>query len=318
MDLADEHQANSMDIFAFLSREAERMLRRSAGLSVPQSVFCGSRLAIPCPGTGPLRRRSTPPLHSAARPTSSSRHKKRWRGAPSCGSAGELAAASIPTSSSATAKFPRLAAAPPMPSSARCSEATPEELEERLRFFARQIKSSRKTSLLYFSSEQMQRIKQMEENYERLFYCRPPSPTPSHMLLLLSSPRHVSRELLQLSPRHVSGELLKLSPRHVSRELLQLSPHHVSKLLLLLQNSPRQVYSLLQSFRRGPWAGCLHFLVVFRRSPRAGCLHFLAMFRRGPRAGCLHDQVLSTSLVSSGGCSRNSGLTHSLTHHSLG
>ncbi|KAK5613450.1 hypothetical protein CRENBAI_021640 [Crenichthys baileyi] len=47
------------------------------------------------------------------------------------------ATASKPTSSSATAKFPRLAATLPMPSSARCSEATPEELEERLKFFAR-------------------------------------------------------------------------------------------------------------------------------------------------------------------------------------
>ncbi|KAK5613339.1 hypothetical protein CRENBAI_023513 [Crenichthys baileyi] len=68
-----------------------------------------------------------------------------------------------------------------MPSSlAWCSEATPDELEQ---LFTCQIKSFRKTSLLYFSPEQMQRIKHMEENYKtavRLFYCRPPSPTPSH------------------------------------------------------------------------------------------------------------------------------------------
>ncbi|KAK5611680.1 hypothetical protein CRENBAI_012282 [Crenichthys baileyi] len=49
MDLADEHQVSSMDIFTFLYREAEKMLRRFAGLSVPQSAFDGSRLAIPCP-----------------------------------------------------------------------------------------------------------------------------------------------------------------------------------------------------------------------------------------------------------------------------
>ncbi|KAK5621680.1 hypothetical protein CRENBAI_022065 [Crenichthys baileyi] len=66
---------------------------------------------------------------------------------------------------------------------ARCYEATPEELEERLRFFARQIKSFKKKGFLCFSPEQMQSIKQMEEDYEtavRLFYCRPPSPAPSH------------------------------------------------------------------------------------------------------------------------------------------
>ncbi|KAK5600715.1 hypothetical protein CRENBAI_011743, partial [Crenichthys baileyi] len=65
-----------------------------------------------------------------------------------------------------------------MPSSARCSEATPEELEERLRFFARQIKSFRRTSLMYSSPELMERIRQMERDYEtavRQFYCRPPS-----------------------------------------------------------------------------------------------------------------------------------------------
>ncbi|KAK5617650.1 hypothetical protein CRENBAI_002269 [Crenichthys baileyi] len=108
----------------------------------------------------------------AEKPTYSSRHKKRRHGAPSCFSAGEeecpmaaavtsgalvslpadvRAAASNPVSSSATALSPRLAPAPPMPSSlapVRCSVATPDELEERLRFFARQIKSFRRTSLL--------------------------------------------------------------------------------------------------------------------------------------------------------------------------
>ncbi|KAK5600775.1 hypothetical protein CRENBAI_010318 [Crenichthys baileyi] len=93
MDLADEHQASSMDLFTFLSREAEKTLRRNAGLSVPQSAYNGSRLAIPCPGTGPLRRRSPPaPLaaHSgpAVKSSPSSRCKKRRCGAPSCGSAG--------------------------------------------------------------------------------------------------------------------------------------------------------------------------------------------------------------------------------------
>ncbi|MED6250474.1 hypothetical protein ATANTOWER_018228, partial [Ataeniobius toweri] len=120
MDLADEHQANSMDIFTFLSREAEKTLRRSAGLSVPQSAFYGSRLAIPCPGTIPLRRHSSPPLHSAVRPTSSSRRKKhRCAGVPSRSAGKEVVSQSAdvrsagtkPASSPATALSPRLAAA---------------------------------------------------------------------------------------------------------------------------------------------------------------------------------------------------------------
>ncbi|MED6288234.1 hypothetical protein CHARACLAT_024509 [Characodon lateralis] len=47
MDLVDEHQASSMDLFTFLSREVEKLLPRSAELSVPQSAYDGSRLAIP-------------------------------------------------------------------------------------------------------------------------------------------------------------------------------------------------------------------------------------------------------------------------------
>ncbi|KAK5602708.1 hypothetical protein CRENBAI_003687 [Crenichthys baileyi] len=187
----------AVDLFTFLSREAEKTLRRSAGLSVPQSAYYGSRLASPCPGTGPLRRCSLPaPLgaHSgpAVKPSPSSRRKKPRRGAPSCSAGEEVvslpadvrSAASKPASSPATAPSPRLAAPPPMPSSftlARCSEATPEELEEQLRFFARQIKTFRKTSLMYSSPELMERIRQMEEDYGtavRQFYCCPHPSTP--------------------------------------------------------------------------------------------------------------------------------------------
>ncbi|KAK5619920.1 hypothetical protein CRENBAI_005175 [Crenichthys baileyi] len=153
-----------------------------------------------------VERRSPPaPLaaHSgpAVKSSPPSRRKKRRRGAPSCVSAGEesltaaaimpgvgtpllaggRAAASKPASLPATAPSPRLAAPPPMPSSltpARCSEATPEELDKRLRSFARQIKTFRETSLMYSSPELMERIGQMERDYEtavRQFYCRPPS-----------------------------------------------------------------------------------------------------------------------------------------------
>ncbi|KAK5611366.1 hypothetical protein CRENBAI_017862 [Crenichthys baileyi] len=206
----------------------------------------------------PLAAHSGPEMKSSP----SSRRKKRRRGAPSCVSAGEesltaaavmpgvgtpllaggRAAASKPASLPATAPSPRLTAPPPMPSSlARCSEATPDELEEQLRFFARQIKTFRETSLMYSSPELMERIGQMERDYEtavRQFYCHPPStpglqgaaaaaaeqPTPGlqgaaaaaaeqptsglqELLLLQSSPRQVSRALLLSSPRQVYGLL---------------------------------------------------------------------------------------------------------------
>ncbi|KAK5606126.1 hypothetical protein CRENBAI_026767 [Crenichthys baileyi] len=79
----------------------------------------------------------------------------------------------------------RLAAPLPKPSShspAQDSVATPDEMEERLRFYARQIKSFRRTSLLYSSPELMEKIRQMEEDYWtaiRQFYCRRPPSSPS-------------------------------------------------------------------------------------------------------------------------------------------
>ncbi|KAK5624199.1 hypothetical protein CRENBAI_000017 [Crenichthys baileyi] len=121
LDLADDHQASSMDLFTFLSREAEKTLRRSAGLSVPQSAYDGSRLAIPCQGTGPLHRRSSPPLHMAVKPSSSSRSKTRRRGAPSCVSAGEEES---PTAAAATpgAVTPLLTGGSNTVSQAHCSK----------------------------------------------------------------------------------------------------------------------------------------------------------------------------------------------------
>ncbi|KAK5618161.1 hypothetical protein CRENBAI_021405 [Crenichthys baileyi] len=95
------------------------------------------------------------------------------------------AAASIATSLSAAAPSPRLAAAPPMPSPlapVQGSVATPEELEERLRFYARQIKSFRRASLLYSSPELTAKVREIEEDYQtaiRQFYCRPPPSSPS-------------------------------------------------------------------------------------------------------------------------------------------
>ncbi|KAK5621007.1 hypothetical protein CRENBAI_015407 [Crenichthys baileyi] len=51
-----------------------------------------------------------------------------------------------------------------------------------LRFYARQIKSFRRTSLLYSSPELMEKIRQMEEDNQtaiRQFYCCPPPSSPS-------------------------------------------------------------------------------------------------------------------------------------------
>ncbi|MED6262305.1 hypothetical protein ATANTOWER_017506 [Ataeniobius toweri] len=205
MDLGDSRQESARDRWVQQQTE-EAMKHLPADLKVlpsPLLLEQVEREAVqrPSPPSSLVAR-----LHTAVKPSSSSRRKKRRSGAPSCVSACEessmaaavtsgavvsqpadvRAAASNPASLSASARSPRLAAAPSMPFSlapARCSEATPEELEERLRFYAHQLKSFRRTCLLYFSPELRERIRQMEEDYEmavRQFYCRPPSPTPSH------------------------------------------------------------------------------------------------------------------------------------------
>ncbi|KAK5612221.1 hypothetical protein CRENBAI_018738 [Crenichthys baileyi] len=106
-----------------MEREAAQRQRVREGCSVPP----------------PQLRRSSPASVPAAKLSSSSRRRNRRRAGVNRRWVGEevvslpadvRAAASKSASSSATAKFPRFAAAPPMPSSARCSEATPEELEE--------------------------------------------------------------------------------------------------------------------------------------------------------------------------------------------
>ncbi|KAK5608039.1 hypothetical protein CRENBAI_005705 [Crenichthys baileyi] len=189
LDLADSKQESASDPRVQQQME-EAMRHLQADLEVLPSPLLLEQMKCEA-----VQRRSLPAplvarLDPAAKPASSSRCKKRWRGAPSCFSAGEeespmaaavrsgvvvslpafvRAAARNPASSSATALSPMLAAALPMPSSlapAQCSEATPDELEELLRFFARQIKSFRRTSLLYSSPELRERIRQMEEDYE--------------------------------------------------------------------------------------------------------------------------------------------------------
>ncbi|KAK5615258.1 hypothetical protein CRENBAI_003825 [Crenichthys baileyi] len=187
-----------MDLFMFPSREAEKTLRRSAGLSVLQSAYDGSRLAIPCPGTGSLSRRSsTPLLHSAA--------KLNMR-----------AAASNPASSSATALSPRQLLGSSAHAIFTCSSPV---------FFGNTRRAG---------GELREKIRQMEEDYEtavRQFYCRPP-PSSSGLqsgAAAQSKPGLQSTAAEQFTPRHGPRVPLQLSRRQGSRAPLQLNRRHVSR-----------------------------------------------------------------------------------------
>ncbi|MEQ2171913.1 hypothetical protein GOODEAATRI_015493 [Goodea atripinnis] len=115
----------TVNLFNYLSREAEKTPCRGVGLSVPQPDYDGSRLAIPCLGTGPLSCLSSSPFfHPAAKPLSSSHRKKSRRGAIPILSASEdevpmstaeTVAAMFPKPSSASAPSPRPAATLPLP-----------------------------------------------------------------------------------------------------------------------------------------------------------------------------------------------------------
>ncbi|KAK5623014.1 hypothetical protein CRENBAI_021163 [Crenichthys baileyi] len=147
-----------VDLFSYLSREADKTLRHSAGLPLPQSAYDGSR----------KRRRGAPSYFSASEDVGPM-------------SADVWAAASNPASSPATALSARLPAPLPKPSShspGQDSVATPDELEECLRFYARQIKSFRRASLLFPSPELMEKIRQMEEDYWTAVSRTTEQPTP--------------------------------------------------------------------------------------------------------------------------------------------
>ncbi|KAK5616391.1 hypothetical protein CRENBAI_012683 [Crenichthys baileyi] len=235
-DPADKRKADALD--RWVERQKEEAMRNlPTDLEVLPSPLLLERMEREaaqrqkvregCSVPPPQLRCSPPASIPAAKSSSSSHRRNRRRAGVNSRSAGAevvslpadvRTAASKPASSSATAKFPRLAAAPPMQSSAWCSEATPEELEERLRFSARQIKSFRRTSLMYSSLELMERIRQMEKDYEtavRQFTAvhLPRQDSRELLLLLQSSPRQNSRELLllpQSSPRQDPSELLLL------------------------------------------------------------------------------------------------------------
>ncbi|KAK5615515.1 hypothetical protein CRENBAI_026265 [Crenichthys baileyi] len=170
MDLADSRQESARDRWVQQQMEEaiKHLLANREVLPSPLLLEQMEREAV---------QRPSPPSSLVARPnkavksTSSCRCKKRRRGAPSCVSASEeefltaaaetsgavislsaggRVAASIPTSSSATAQSPRLAAARPC----------------RLRSL---------------HPELMEKIMQMERDYEtavRQFYCRPPPSSP--------------------------------------------------------------------------------------------------------------------------------------------
>ncbi|KAK5604200.1 hypothetical protein CRENBAI_021316 [Crenichthys baileyi] len=109
-----------------------------------------------------------------------------------------------------------------------CSEATPDELEQRLRFYASQIKSLRTTSLMYSSPELIERIRQIEKDYEmavRLFYCRPPSPTPSHMRAAAAQ----SRSCLQRAAAAQSTSFLQRAAAAQPTSCLQTAAAAVEK-----------------------------------------------------------------------------------------
>ncbi|MEQ2163554.1 hypothetical protein GOODEAATRI_031389, partial [Goodea atripinnis] len=56
----DQADNEVITLWEYLRREAEKSSRQAAERSKQRSPFWGSRLAIPLPGTGPLRHRPSP------------------------------------------------------------------------------------------------------------------------------------------------------------------------------------------------------------------------------------------------------------------
>ncbi|KAK5606078.1 hypothetical protein CRENBAI_000785 [Crenichthys baileyi] len=230
MDLADEPQASSLDLFTFLSQEAEKTMRRSADLSLSHRL---------------------PPCCKKRRRRVTSRFSAGKEEIPM--SAAATAAVVFPMPSSATALSPRLAVDPPMLSSlaaAQGSVAMPDELEERLRFYVRQIKSFRRTSLLHPSPELKEKISEMEENYRsaaRQFYCWPP---PSSCLQkgATAQPRPCLQGHLGSSHRgsgQCLGSVLVDEPRYEGFEdepLLLLLPPGFARRLFRLRGFARHCF----------------------------------------------------------------------------
>ncbi|KAK5598396.1 hypothetical protein CRENBAI_012274 [Crenichthys baileyi] len=182
-DPADKQKADALD--RWVQRQKEEAMRNlSKNLEVLPSPLLVAPFSACFPGCSPRNRgRAGVNSQSAGEEVVSLLADVRTAASkPASSSAtalsARLATANKPAPLSATANFPRLAAARPMPSSAWCSDATPEELEERLRFFARQIKSFRRISLMYSSPKLMERITQMERDYETAGAAAAEQPAP--------------------------------------------------------------------------------------------------------------------------------------------
>ncbi|MEQ2269803.1 hypothetical protein XENORESO_010121, partial [Xenotaenia resolanae] len=95
-------QAERITLWEYLRRAAEKSSRQAAEEERQQSPFRDCKLAIPLPGTGPLRCQSSPPPQSKPAPVSSLSHHRRH---PST-SAAASAEPSTSAAASATAKVP--------------------------------------------------------------------------------------------------------------------------------------------------------------------------------------------------------------------
>ncbi|MEQ2243717.1 hypothetical protein ILYODFUR_009694 [Ilyodon furcidens] len=81
-------QAERITLWEYLRRAAEKSLRQAAEEERQQSPFRDCKLAIPLPGTGPLRCQSSPPPQSKPAPVSSlSHHPSHHRRHPSTSAA---------------------------------------------------------------------------------------------------------------------------------------------------------------------------------------------------------------------------------------
>ncbi|KAK5619314.1 hypothetical protein CRENBAI_015541 [Crenichthys baileyi] len=170
------------------------------GPPVPQSVYDGSSLVIPYPGTG----KEEVPISTDARATVG------------------FPVLSSPTATSsrlspAEMAVPRAAVTPPMLFPAFITRAKPEELEDLLRIYAHKLKSFIRTVLLHPSPELKEKVREMEGNYEaaiRQFYCRPLSSTSDLKNSAAAQPtnRRQSSAAAQPTPRHQSGAAAQPMP----------------------------------------------------------------------------------------------------------
>ncbi|KAK5608613.1 hypothetical protein CRENBAI_023088 [Crenichthys baileyi] len=167
------------------------------------------------------------------------------------------AAVSNPASSSATAPSPRLAVDPPMPSSlvpAQDSMATPDELEEQLRFYACQLKSFRSISLLHHSPELNDKIREMEENYSTAvsqFYCRQPSFISDRLSAAAEQPTPSlqSAAAAEQPTPWLQGAAAGEQPMPFLRTLLLNSSRQVSK--AVLRSLPQPPLHAVEGVRKG-------------------------------------------------------------------